>query len=272
MGDFAANLAVSYEIGAARGEYSILSAMGVNEDEFFASFGRTINDLIINHREDLEKRRQESPSLSAFRKFVDPASPTAPKRRWADGTPEYSLHMYGLHRLFPQAQFVHVFRDVQAVVCSMVNFHRVTGIQLVANEEEAYRYWIRTVEGCLRAEQAFGPTVVYRARYADIATDPESTMRSILSFLGEPYAATCLEPLAHRINSSEVPADFKPDDRATDPDVIRKAMRLFAEVEENPQPSERSPAATDELKVAFQERVQHMAPSWVPLAKAPADN
>src|SRR5213079_69806 len=64
MGDFAANLAISYETGAARGEYSILSAMDVDRDEFFASFGQTINDLIISHREDLERKRQEKPSMS----------------------------------------------------------------------------------------------------------------------------------------------------------------------------------------------------------------
>jgi len=97
-------------------------------------------------------------------------------------------------------------------------------------------------------------------------------MRSLLGFLGEPYAANCLEPLAHRINSSEVPADFKSDDNATDPAVIRKAMRLCAEVEETPQPTEAWPAAENELEATFRERVKCMAPPWVPLAKTPADN
>jgi Sulfotransferase family len=272
MGDFAANLAISYEVGAARGDYSTLSAMDVKREEFFASFGQTINDLIINHRENLERRRQEKPSMSAFRKFVHPASPSAPKTRWADGTPEYSLHIYGLHSLFPQAQFIHVFREVQAVVCSMINFHRVAGMQLVANEEEAYRYWLRTVRGCLKAEEAFGPAVVYRVRYADIISNPESTMRLLLGFLGEPYAASCLGPLAHRINSSDVPPDFKSNDNGTDRNVIREAMRLCAEVEETPQPRDPSPAAVNELEAAFRERVKCIAPPWVSLAKAPANN
>jgi len=272
MGDFAANLAISYQVGAARGDYSVLSAMDVNRDEFFASFGKTINDLMINHRPDLERRREKNPSMSAFRKFVDPASPSAPKMRWADGTPEYSLHIYGLRKLFPRAQFIHVFRDAQSVVRSMINFHRVAGIHLVANAEEAYRYWIRTVKGCLTAERAFGPTVVYRVRYAELVRNPESTMQSLLGFLDEPYAASCLEPLAHRINSSEVPADFKCDDRATDPAVIRKGMRLCAEVEEIPQSTEVSPAAMDELETAFQQRIERMAPPWVSVAKAPVDS
>jgi len=272
MSDFAANLGISYEIGAARGDYSILGAMDVNREEFFAAFGQTINDLIIKHREDLERRRKENPRMAAMRNFIHPSSASAPKTRWADGTPEYSLHIYGLHRLFPQARFIHLFRDVQAVVRSMVNFHRVTGIHLVANEEEAYRYWLRTVTACLKAERAFGPTVVYRVRYSDMVTNAESTMRSLLSFLGEPYAPNCLDPLAHRINSSEVPDDFKSGDRAADPAVIRTAMRLCAEVEQTPQPIEASPAAADELEAAFRERFESMAPPWLSLAKAAADN
>ena len=84
-------------------------------------------------------------------------------------------------------------------------------------------------------------------------------MRSLFDFLGEPYAAKCLEPLAHRINSSDVPADFKSADPAPDPAVVRKAVLLSAEVEENPQPAEVSPAAAGEMEAAFRERVNYMA-------------
>src|SRR6266480_2521309 len=37
---------------------SVLSAMDVQSDEFFASFGQTINDLILRHRKDLERKRR----------------------------------------------------------------------------------------------------------------------------------------------------------------------------------------------------------------------
>ena len=45
----------------------------------------------------------------------------------------------------------------------------------MTNEEEAYRYWIRTVSACLMAERAYGPNVVHRVRYADLIDRPEST-------------------------------------------------------------------------------------------------
>src|SRR5205814_1178550 len=162
-------------------------------------------------------------------------------------------------KLFPQARFVHVFRDVDAVVCSMVNFHRATGIQLVANEEDAYKYWLRTVKASLKAEEAYGPHVIYRLRYSALVENPESALRSLLDFLGEPYSAKCLEPLSERINSSNVPPDFESDDPATDPAIAEEARRLSAETQQTPQPTEHSPVAADELEAEFCARTKHIA-------------
>jgi hypothetical protein len=261
MGNFAINVAMAYQVGAARGDRSILSAMDIREDELFATLGQSINDLILSHRNDLERKRQSKGKLSGLqvRWFQGTAAASDPKARWVDGTPEYSLFICGLRKLFPHARFVHIFRDVGAVVRSMLNFHRVAGIQLVANEEKAYKYWLRTVKACLKAEQAYGPEVVHRIRYADLIDHPESTMRSLLDRLEEPYSAKCLVPLAERINSSNVPADFKSDDPATDPAVIEKAARLCANVSEAPQADRPSREAADEMEAAFRERVDHAA-------------
>ena len=261
MGDFAVNVAIAYQIGAARGDYSIFTAMDIRDDELFAAFGRSINDLILRHRTNLERKREErSVALKIEARWLEATSTAAgPKGRWVDGTPEYSFYICGLRKLFPDALFVHIFRDVRTVVRSMVNFHRVAGTQLVPNEQEAYHYWFRTVSACIKAEQAYGPSVVYRIRYADLVDNPESAMRSLLEFLGEPYIAKCLEPLEQRINSSGVSADFKADGAATNPALVDNAMQLCAEVEQAPQPTELSRVAADEMEAAFRERVQYVA-------------
>jgi len=261
MGNFAVSVAMAYQVGASRGDRSNLSAMDIREDELFTAFGQSINDLILSHRKDLERKRQSKRTLAGIkgRWFQGRNAASDPKARWVDGTPEYSLFICGLRKLFPDARFVHIFRDVGAVVRSMLNFHRVAGTPLVANEEKAYKYWLRTVRACIKAEQAYGPRVVYRIRYADLIDNPESTMRSLLDFLEEPYRAECLEPLTERINSSNVPADFKPDDPTTDPAVIEKAMCLCANVSDAPQPERPSREAADEMETAFRERVDYTA-------------
>jgi hypothetical protein len=246
MGEFATNVAISYQIGAARDNRSILSAMDISHDEFFATFGETINDLVLAHRNALERKRALEGKVQ--RKFLT----SGPKTRWVDGTPEYSLHICGLRKLFPGALFIHLVRDVDSVVRSLLNFHRISGIHLVANEEEAYKYWLRRVKACLKAEQAYGPNLIHRLRYSTLVENPEPAIRSLLYFLGEPYSARCLEPLAERINSSNVPPDCKSDDPAPDPAIVEDARRLSAQIEETAQPSEGSPAAADELEAAFQ--------------------
>ncbi|PYY20665.1 MAG: hypothetical protein DMG62_22630 [Acidobacteria bacterium] len=258
IGDFAVNVAVAHQIGSARGGLSILSAMEIRDDEFFAAFGRTINELVVGHRRDLEINRENSNSPSKVNlRWLEATSMAAgPKTRWVDGTPEYSLHICGLRKLFPQGRFVHVFRDVDEVVRSMVNFHRATGIQLVANEEDAYKYWLRTVRACLKAEEAYGPHVVYRLRYTALVENPGSALRSLLDFVGEPYSAKCLEPLSQRINSSNVPPDFKCDDPATDAAIVEEARRLSAEIGKSSQPANASAAAADELETQFTARVK----------------
>ena len=247
MGEFAVNIASSYQLGAARDNRTILSAMDISRAEFFANFGQAINDLILGHRKHLERKRDLEGTLN--RKH----STSEPKARWVDGTPEYSLHIHGLRKLFPEALFIHIVRDVESVVRSMLNFHRVAGTQLVTNEEQAYKYWLRMVDACLKAEQSYGPRVIYRLQYAALIDNPEAAIRSLLDFVGEPYSAKCLEPLAQRINSSNVPVDFKSEDRATDPKVVETARRLYAEIQQTPQPAEGSPAVADQLEAAFQE-------------------
>jgi polyhydroxyalkanoate synthesis regulator phasin len=247
MGEFAINIASSYQIGAARDNRTILSAMDISRAEFFANFGHAINHLILAHRKHLERKRNLEGTLNRNH------STPEPKARWVDGTPEYSLHIHGLRKLFPQALFIHIVRDVESVVRSMLNFHRVAGTQLVRNEEQAYNYWLRMVDACLKAEQSYGPRVMYRLQYANLIDNPEAAIRSLLDFVGEPYSVNCLAPLAQRINSSNVPGDFNSEDPSTDPKVVDAARRLYAEIQKNPQPAEGSPVVADQLEAAFQE-------------------
>jgi Sulfotransferase family len=299
MGDFAVDVARSYQVGSARGIFSILSTIGISRDEFFSHIGRSINSLVLKHRGDLDRKRLiiavqrllkeqglylgevngefDAATSAAVRQFGiaddanallyselveslrTAASDSEYKTRWVDQTPEYSFHICGLRKLFPCALFVHIVRDVGSVVRSMLNFHRIAGMTVVANEEEAYRYWLRTVRACLKAEEAYGPDVVYRLRYTALVENPESALRPLLDFLGESYSAKCLEPLSQRINSSNVPPNFNSDDPATDPAIVEEARRLSAETEQTSQPKAPSSDAADELEAEFDARVKHIA-------------
>ena len=84
MGDFAVSVAVAYQIGAARGDYSIFSAMDIRDDELFAEFGRSLNDLILRHRKDLEiKRETRTTELKIEPRWLE-ATRTAEERQAGD--------------------------------------------------------------------------------------------------------------------------------------------------------------------------------------------
>src|SRR5689334_19828048 len=57
MGDFAVNVAISYQVGTARGLFSILSAMGISPNEFFSHIGHSIHSLVLKHRFNLDQTR-----------------------------------------------------------------------------------------------------------------------------------------------------------------------------------------------------------------------
>jgi len=268
IGHLAIDLAICYQIGTALGDRSLLSSMGVEQEEFFVTFGNAINELILRHRVDLERKRWERaagpnalPEWFFLWKTMEHRweSKTAgnPKARWVDGTPEYSFHICGLRKLFPEARFIHVVRDVTSVVRSLLNFFPDGRNRLVANEQDAYNYWLRRVTACVEAEHAYGPSVVYRVLYSDFTGQPEPAMRLLLDFLGEPYAAECLEPLAQRINSSNVPVDFDASDPATDPAIVERARQLSHQLQNLPQPRKISVEFAKKMEMEFDHHVEY---------------
>src|SRR3954453_21789677 len=158
MGPLGLQFEIAYRVGTARGERSQLSALGVSREEYFASFGEAIDSIVVRHREKLEERARRTATAAATAPSDRSSSSSGfqiarqhsdPKTRWVDGTPEYSFYIYPLAKLFPLAKFIHLVRDVAAVVRSMLNFERTGGPRLVQNEQAAYDYWLRTVRACL---------------------------------------------------------------------------------------------------------------------------
>src|SRR5437867_2870883 len=259
LGPFAIDAAVAFHRGSVRGERGQLSANFIQREELLSGLGQAINELIVSHRrkfEDINLRKQAGWYPPAFKVS---RSPEEPKSRWVDGTPEYSFYICSLRKLFPQALFVHLVRDVTDVVRSLLNFFPDGRNRLVANEQAAYEYWLRKVNCGIEGEQAYGPDVVYRMRYSDIIEQPETTMRLLLAFLSESYASECLEPLAQRINSANVPVDFNATDPATDPTIVERARKLSDELQKTSQQRQVSASVAKKLEAELNQRVQYFA-------------
>jgi hypothetical protein len=233
IGKFAVELNSTYDLGALRGERSQLSAMGITNAEFYEHFGDAINNLILRHKNRLKQLCLESAIRNPEQvndAFKISRSLDNPKKRWVDGTPEYSFYIFGLLKLFPHAKFIHILRDVKSVVKSMMHFSAVGKWNLIETEQEAYDYWLRAVQACIEAERAFGSEKILRVRYMDLTSSSEKVIRRCLDFLNESFCAHCLEPLQTRINSSKVPSDYNPYDANTDPRIREEAEHLSQEL------------------------------------------
>lgn len=263
MGQLAQALDTCHHVGSCRGERSQLSSMGISRDDLYECIGGAIDGLILGRRAALEARHRDRALrdlTEASPRFTVSRAADEPKRRWVDGTPEYSFYIFGLKRLFPDARFIHLLRDVGSVVNSMLNFSRTGGGELVSSEEAAYTYWLRTVRACVEAEQALGSRTVLRVRFSDLVGSPAPTLRRCLEFLGEPFSPACLEPLESQINSSRVPPDYDPTDSQTDPSVRETAHRLSQKLLSEPDRAvdgDRTSAALGDR--AFSRRSRHLA-------------
>jgi Sulfotransferase family len=258
---FAVDVAVAFHRGSTRGERSQFFSMGICRDRLMRDLGTCINESIVGHRVAFEERRTRharpgSPETHAAFKIA--RDKLDPKARWVNGTPEYSFGINGLRKLFPGARFIHLLRNCEDVVPSMVQFHRLAGIKLVANAQEGYELWMQFVRACVEAEEAYGPEVVCRLLHEDLVREPEKSIRRILEFIGEPFVGACLEPLVKRINSSGVTAEAIESHPPADPAVVHEARDLWNALRKAPPPTAPSPEAAARLEEEFERRVDYI--------------
>ena len=119
---------------------------------------------------------------------------TKGKPRWGDKSPLYVEQLDWISELFPDAQFVHIFRHPLDQIHSFTAGGRqpmvpIPGEFTAVDEDvriQSARWWKSQVEGQLRHLEGAGDRSI-AVCYGHLCSDPESTLRRILDFLGEPW-------------------------------------------------------------------------------------
>ncbi|RME84888.1 MAG: sulfotransferase [Caldilineae bacterium] len=121
------------------------------------------------------------------------------KPRWADKSPSYVDYLNFILQLFPEAQFVMLYRhgfDVAHSYTRGGTFMRDTLAEYCRPGEDlrlgAVRYWQDKVRRMQRF-QAAEPARCFSLRYEDLCAEPEGWLRPLFAFLDEPWDARVLE-------------------------------------------------------------------------------
>ena len=168
-----------------------------------------------------------------------------------------------LRRLFPGALFIHLLADVGEVADALVAHGEPR-----FTRQEAYAEWLKHVQACVAAEQAFGSAVVMRIRQSDLVDRPEEVVRRCLTFVGEAYASQCCDPLLTTIGSSYASADgHSPIADEITPDLREEAESLSTRLLSEELPSYGpAPDQQAELEIAYDARVPSVEQFFANLA------
>lgn len=131
-------------------------------------------------------QEMQAPTASAFldtlyRKYAEQHGAV----RWGDKTPIYTSYLHLIHRIFPQAQFIHVIRDGRDVALSTLDKWGQT--ELHVDIYYAARIWVRRIRQARWASGELGSALYHEVQYEDLVRGPETELQTICEFLGESY-------------------------------------------------------------------------------------
>jgi hypothetical protein len=145
----------------------------------------------------------------------------ATPERWGEKTPRHVFRLDDLLTRYPDSQAVCMYRDPRAVAASYRSWRHQGGFAAQLEDDEGYAealdaeerraqasydpslvglLWRSTLRAGLRALDGYGPERVLLLRYEDLVSQPESTLRALMDWLGLRYEQQMLDMPHH--NSS----------------------------------------------------------------------
>lgn len=134
-------------------------------------------------------------TLSAARAaYFDELRKHKPKGLVIDKLPMNLVFAGEILRVFPQAKFIFAIRDPADVVfsCFMQSFKLNPPMAALDSLVDAAKTYAASMQAWTNTVQALAPAYV-TCRYEDLITDPESTLRPIVSFLGVEWEDAMLD-------------------------------------------------------------------------------
>ncbi|WP_419603857.1 sulfotransferase family protein [Thiolapillus sp.] len=104
-----------------------------------------------------------------------------PHGRWFDKTPQHFYGMLMISQMFPQARFIHIYRNPLNVVASLFEGKVVS----LPDMSAATSYWVEAMAVMTEYKQLGGADRVLEIGYEDFTSNPVNCSQRILEFIGE---------------------------------------------------------------------------------------
>jgi sulfotransferase family protein len=147
-------------------------------------------------REDVERLVHSNGSIS-YPSFVsavfDLYGRAQGKALVGDKSPGYVREIPALHRLLPEARFIHIIRDGRDVWLSLASWKKAErsmgGFATWAEDPVATAalWWERSVLLGREAAALLGPELYHEVRYETLVANPAQACQELCGFLGLPY-------------------------------------------------------------------------------------
>ena len=110
------------------------------------------------------------------------------KPRWGEKTPAHVFQIELILEIYPKAQFIHIIRNGNDVVKSLQNVTWAPG-----GIRWSVQRWIDSVTAGREATKKFGQDKCHEVRFEELTANPNTSLRTICSFLGEQFSDTMLD-------------------------------------------------------------------------------
>ena len=104
-----------------------------------------------------------------------------PQGRWFDKTPQHVYGMLLISQMFPEARFIHIYRNPLNVVASLFEGKVVS----LPDMSAATSYWVEAMAIVTEYRTLGGGARLLEVSYEDFTSEPEREVRKILEFIGE---------------------------------------------------------------------------------------
>ena len=161
----------------------------------FAESGKQIP--ILSEHFHLSRRYLEESYRDLILRLLYPYWKRTGRLRIGEKTPNNVFHFKELGCLFTEAHFIHVVRDGRDVVRSLLkqDWKGPNGQLMPINQDPARAagYWKQAVQAGQQAARQGDLSGRYvEVRYEELVREPESVLRSLFAFIGEPWEPAVL--------------------------------------------------------------------------------